>query len=79
MEDVIPSTSRLSNTRGLPAKEILDFIVPELNTTCLRQALTGTKTCEQLTKVDEQGVGVLVNICLWSKSVFALSEGKLVG
>jgi hypothetical protein len=56
LEEVIPSSSRLSSNRGLPVKDILDFTAPEINLSCLRLATSGAKTCEELMKLDEQGV-----------------------
>lgn len=42
--------------RGLPLKEVLEQVVPELNISCLRLALSTPKVTEQLLKLDEQGV-----------------------
>lgn len=42
--------------RGLPLKEVLEQVVPELNVSCLRLALNAPKVTEQLLKLDEQGV-----------------------
>ncbi|MEQ2160637.1 hypothetical protein GOODEAATRI_001451, partial [Goodea atripinnis] len=52
--------------RGLPLKEVLEQVVPDLNVSCLRLALSTAKVTEQLLKLDEQGlshkhkVGVLL-------------------
>lgn len=51
--------------RGLPLKEVLEQVVPELNLSCLRLALSTPKVTEQLLKLDEQGVSPA------SASVFA--------
>lgn len=56
MEDAVPSTSKHGLARGLPLKEVLDYLVPELNAHCLRLALNTPKVTEQLMKLDEQGV-----------------------
>ncbi|CAG5133751.1 unnamed protein product, partial [Candidula unifasciata] len=54
LEDAIPS--RFSSSRGIPIKDVLEIAVPEVQLSCLRQAVAGQKTCEQLLKLDEQGI-----------------------
>ncbi|KAL7987565.1 hypothetical protein Chor_006484 [Crotalus horridus] len=56
LEDAIPSTSRHGTARGLPLKEVLGYVIPELNIQCLRQASNSPKVSEQLLKLDEQGL-----------------------
>lgn len=56
LEDSVPSTAKHGMVRGLPLKEVLEFVLPELNLSCLRLALTTPKVTEQLLKLDEQGV-----------------------
>ncbi|XP_031428831.1 signal-induced proliferation-associated 1-like protein 3 isoform X3 [Clupea harengus] len=56
LEDAVPSTARHGTVRGLPLKEVLEHIVPELNLACLRLALNTPKATEQLLKLDEQGL-----------------------
>ncbi|XP_067682950.1 signal-induced proliferation-associated 1-like protein 2 isoform X2 [Haliotis asinina] len=56
IEDAIPSSGRLSSSRGVPIKEVLEFALPEVQLSCLKQAVPGQKTAEQLLKVDEQGI-----------------------
>ena len=56
----MPSSSRLSSSRGLPPKEVLEFVLPELNLSCLKVAMHGAKTSEQLMKLDEQGVSDII-------------------
>ncbi|KAI3353732.1 hypothetical protein L3Q82_004964 [Scortum barcoo] len=66
LEDTVASTGRHGTVRGLPLKEVLEQVVPELNISCLRLALSSPKVPEQLLKLDEQGlsqkhkVGVLL-------------------
>uniref|UniRef100_A0A665UHP3 Signal-induced proliferation-associated 1 like 3 n=1 Tax=Echeneis naucrates TaxID=173247 RepID=A0A665UHP3_ECHNA len=66
LEDTVASTGRHGTVRGLPLKEVLEQVVPELNVSCLRLALGTPKVTEQLLKLDEQGlsqkhkVGVLL-------------------
>ncbi|KAM8847384.1 LOW QUALITY PROTEIN: signal-induced proliferation-associated 1-like protein 1 [Synchiropus picturatus] len=56
IEDAVPSTSKHGLARGLPLKEVLEYIVPELNVHCLRLALNTPKVTDQLMKLDEQGL-----------------------
>lgn len=56
LEDAIPSTAKHSTARGLPLKEVLEHVIPELNVQCLRLAFNTPKVTEQLMKLDEQGV-----------------------
>ncbi|XP_069494703.1 signal-induced proliferation-associated 1-like protein 1 isoform X2 [Ambystoma mexicanum] len=56
LEDAIPSTAKHGTARGLPLKEVLEHIVPELNVQCLRLAFNTPKVTEQLMKLDEQGI-----------------------
>ncbi|XP_036005396.1 signal-induced proliferation-associated 1-like protein 3 isoform X2 [Fundulus heteroclitus] len=66
LEDAVASTGKHGTVRGLPLKEVLEQVVPELNVSCLRLALSTAKVTEQLLKLDEQGlsrkhkVGVLL-------------------
>lgn len=56
LEDAVPSTSKHGLARGLPLKEVLEYLVPELNVHCLRLALNTPKVTDQLMKLDEQGL-----------------------
>ncbi|KAM6176617.1 signal-induced proliferation-associated 1-like protein 2 isoform 2-T2 [Erethizon dorsatum] len=56
LEDAVPSTARHGTTRGLPLKEVLEYVIPELSIQCLRQASSSPKVPEQLLKLDEQGL-----------------------
>lgn len=56
LEDAIPSTAKHGTARGLPLKEVLEHLVPELNVQCLRLAFNTPKVTEQLMKLDEQGI-----------------------
>ncbi|XP_036042903.1 signal-induced proliferation-associated 1-like protein 2 isoform X1 [Onychomys torridus] len=56
LEDAVPSTARHGTARGLPLKEVLEFVIPELSIQCLRQAANSPKVPEQLLKLDEQGL-----------------------
>ncbi|XP_059841097.1 signal-induced proliferation-associated 1-like protein 3 isoform X4 [Hypanus sabinus] len=56
LEDAIPSTSKHGTVRGLPMKEVLETVIPELNIQCLRLAFSTPKVTDQLLKLDEQGL-----------------------
>lgn len=58
LEDSVASTARHGTARGLPLKEVLECVAPELSVSCLRLALNTPKVTEQLLKLDEQGVSV---------------------
>ena len=71
----MPSTSKHGLARGLPLKEVLEYLVPELNVHCLRLALNTPKVTDQLMKLDEQGVRTAVDTDLHAA---ALSGDLLV-
>ncbi|XP_044161244.1 signal-induced proliferation-associated 1-like protein 3 isoform X2 [Bufo gargarizans] len=55
-EDAVPSTAKHGTVRGLPLKDVLEAVIPELNIHCLRLAMNSSKVTEQLLKLDEQGL-----------------------
>uniref|UniRef100_A0A674B154 Signal induced proliferation associated 1 like 1 n=1 Tax=Salmo trutta TaxID=8032 RepID=A0A674B154_SALTR len=62
LEDAVPSSSKHGTTRGLPLKEVLEYLLPELDVPCLRLALNTPKVTEQLMKLDEQGLSFQVKV-----------------
>ncbi|XP_019725799.1 signal-induced proliferation-associated 1-like protein 1 isoform X1 [Hippocampus comes] len=62
LEDAVLSTSKHGTARGLPIKEVLEYILPELDLPCLRLALNTPKVTEQLMKLDEQGLSFQVKV-----------------
>ncbi|XP_030212377.1 signal-induced proliferation-associated 1-like protein 1 isoform X1 [Gadus morhua] len=62
LEDAVPSTAKHATVRGLPIKEVLEYLVPELDVSCLRLALNTPKVTEQLMKLDEQGLSFQVKV-----------------
>ncbi|KAG9259465.1 signal-induced proliferation-associated 1-like protein 1 [Astyanax mexicanus] len=62
LEDSVPSSAKHGTTRGLPLKEVLDYLLPELDISCLRLALNTPKVTEQLMKLDEQGLSFQVKV-----------------
>ncbi|XP_002940653.2 signal-induced proliferation-associated 1-like protein 3 isoform X1 [Xenopus tropicalis] len=55
-EDAVPSVAKHGTVRGLPLKDVLEAVILELNTQCLRLAMNSSKVTEQLLKLDEQGL-----------------------
>ncbi|XP_040262070.1 signal-induced proliferation-associated 1-like protein 3 isoform X2 [Bufo bufo] len=55
-EDAVPSTAKHGTVRGLPLKDVLEAVIPELNIHGLRLAMNSSKVTEQLLKLDEQGL-----------------------
>ena len=43
LEECIPSTSRHGAARGLPPKDILEYVCPEINLSTIKLAATGPK------------------------------------
>uniref|UniRef100_A0A670ZRE4 Signal induced proliferation associated 1 like 3 n=1 Tax=Pseudonaja textilis TaxID=8673 RepID=A0A670ZRE4_PSETE len=56
LEDATPTTTKHGTVRGIPLKDVLEHVVPQLNTHCLRLAPTAPHVSEQLRKLDEQGL-----------------------
>ncbi|XP_066494578.1 signal-induced proliferation-associated 1-like protein 3 [Tiliqua scincoides] len=56
LEDATPTATKHGTVRGLPLKDALEYVVPELNIHCLRLALSVPRVTEQLRKLDEQGL-----------------------
>uniref|UniRef100_A0A674JKB6 Signal induced proliferation associated 1 like 3 n=1 Tax=Terrapene triunguis TaxID=2587831 RepID=A0A674JKB6_9SAUR len=56
LEDATPTTTKQGTVRGLPLKDVLEYVVSELNIHCLRLAMNTPKVTEQLLKLDEQGL-----------------------
>ncbi|OWK15744.1 hypothetical protein Celaphus_00004462 [Cervus elaphus hippelaphus] len=55
LEDATPTAMKHGTGRGLPLRDALEYVIPELNIHCLRLALNTPKVTEQLLKLDEQG------------------------
>uniref|UniRef100_A0A8C0AW96 Signal-induced proliferation-associated 1-like protein 3 n=1 Tax=Buteo japonicus TaxID=224669 RepID=A0A8C0AW96_9AVES len=56
LEDATPTATKHGTVRGLPLKDALEYVIPELNIHCLRLAISTPKVTEQLLKLDEQGL-----------------------
>lgn len=58
MEEAIPAAaSRLGGSRTTTVKDVIEYVCPDLQTSCLKLASSNQKTLDQLLKVDQQGVG----------------------
>ncbi|XP_029949064.1 signal-induced proliferation-associated 1-like protein 2 [Salarias fasciatus] len=54
LEDSIPSSSKHGTSRGLPLKDVLEFMVPELKVESLRRASSSPRVPELLLQLDQQ-------------------------
>lgn len=55
-EAIHQNATKHGSGKGLPAKEVLEYVCPEVNLSCLKLAQPTPKVHEQLVKVDEQNV-----------------------
>jgi len=55
LEDAIPSL-KPPGPKGFPLREVLDMVTPEVQLGCLRLAIPGSTTEQQLLKLDQQGL-----------------------
>ncbi|XP_071962340.1 signal-induced proliferation-associated 1-like protein 2 isoform X2 [Antedon mediterranea] len=55
-EELIPSSSKHNTSRSLPHRDILEFIIPDVNLSCLRLATNAPKMIDNLMKIDEQAI-----------------------
>ncbi|XP_011457065.3 signal-induced proliferation-associated 1-like protein 2 isoform X3 [Magallana gigas] len=57
LEEAIPAAaSRLGGSRTTTVKDVIEYVCPDLQTSCLKLASSNQKTLDQLLKVDQQGV-----------------------
>ncbi|XP_075225356.1 signal-induced proliferation-associated 1-like protein 2 [Lycorma delicatula] len=54
LEDAIPNLKPSSSSKTINTKEVLEYVAPEIQLSCLRLGVTGHHTEEQLIKLDEQ-------------------------
>lgn len=69
LEDAVPSSGRLSSSRGVPVKDVLEMGLGDVQVSCLKQATPGPKTAEQLLKLDEQGVSLKSDTCYCTRTL----------
>ncbi|XP_054262184.1 signal-induced proliferation-associated 1-like protein 1 isoform X2 [Macrosteles quadrilineatus] len=56
LEDAIPSLKSSSSSKTMNTKEVLEYVAPEVQLSCLRLGTSTPQTEEQLLKLDEQGL-----------------------
>ncbi|XP_048517129.1 signal-induced proliferation-associated 1-like protein 1 isoform X1 [Dendroctonus ponderosae] len=56
LEDAIPNIKASNNPKTLNTKEVLEYVAPEVQLSCLRLGLQNQTTVDQLLKLDEQGL-----------------------
>ncbi|CAH1103721.1 unnamed protein product [Psylliodes chrysocephalus] len=56
LEDAIPNIKPSSNPKTLNTKEVLEYVVPEIQLTALKLASQNQHVIEQILKLDEQGL-----------------------
>lgn len=56
LEDAIPNIKATNSNKTMNTKEVLEYVAPEIQLSCLRLGIHGQQTEEQLLKLDEQGL-----------------------
>ncbi|XP_057663497.1 signal-induced proliferation-associated 1-like protein 1 isoform X4 [Diorhabda carinulata] len=56
LEDAIPNIKSSSNPKTLNTKEVLEYVVPEIQLSCLKLGIQNQHVTEQILKLDEQGL-----------------------
>lgn len=56
LEDAIPSIKSSNNPKTLNTKEVLEYVAPEIQLSCLRLGIQNQQTIDQILKLDEQGL-----------------------
>ncbi|XP_068085355.1 signal-induced proliferation-associated 1-like protein 2 isoform X3 [Anabrus simplex] len=56
LEDAVPNLKSSSSNKSMNAKEVFEYVAPELQISCLRLGVQAPQTEEQLLKLDEQGL-----------------------
>ncbi|XP_050303097.1 signal-induced proliferation-associated 1-like protein 1 isoform X1 [Anthonomus grandis grandis] len=56
LEDAIPNVKASNSPKTLNTKEVLEYVTPEIQLSCLRLGLNNQTTVDQLLKLDEQGL-----------------------
>ncbi|XP_072240066.1 signal-induced proliferation-associated 1-like protein 2 isoform X2 [Leuresthes tenuis] len=64
LEDCIPSSSKHGTSRGLPLRDVLEFVVPELNIQSLRLASSSPRVPELLLQLDQQELSLQYRVGL---------------
>lgn len=71
LEDAIPNIKASNNPKTLNTKEVLEYVTPEIQLSCLRLGVQNQTTVDQLLKLDEQGLtnNYKVSICITKKTL----------
>lgn len=56
LEDAIPNLKPTNSAKTMNTKEVLEYVAPEVQISCLRLGIPGPQTEEALIKLDEQGL-----------------------
>lgn len=64
LEDSVPSSSKHGTGRGLPMKDVLEFVFPELKVQSLRRATSSPRVPELLLQLDQQELNFQHNVAL---------------
>ncbi|PSN31880.1 hypothetical protein C0J52_19690 [Blattella germanica] len=56
LEDAIPNLKTSNSNKTLNSKEVLEYVAPEIQLSCLRLGVASQQTEDQLLKLDEQGL-----------------------
>lgn len=56
LEDAIPNIKASNSSKTLNTKEVLEYVAPEIQMSCLRLGVQNSHVEEQLLKLDEQGL-----------------------
>ncbi|KAL1121932.1 hypothetical protein AAG570_003340 [Ranatra chinensis] len=56
LEDAIPNLKTTSSSKSMNTKEVLEYVAPEIQLSCLKLGIGGCSTEEALLKLDEQGL-----------------------
>lgn len=56
LEDAIPNIKSSNNPKTLNTKEVLEYVAPEIQLSCLRLGVQNQQTVDQILKLDEQGL-----------------------
>lgn len=70
LEDAIPNVKASNNPKTLNTKEVLEYVAPEIQLTCLRLGTQSQNTVDQLLKLDEQGLTNHYKVFLCHKAFF---------
>ncbi|CAH2014473.1 unnamed protein product [Acanthoscelides obtectus] len=56
LEDAIPNIKPSTNPKSMHSKEVLEYVAPEVQQSCLRLGVHNQQTTDLILKLDEQGL-----------------------